>query len=426
MRPGTAAGGDAGSGGGGNGGDSLLSGHGVPYATPVLMILFDNGSVQCYTSPAHLTAIEKQRTQAVADRATITDPISSARQTTAERPSLLLPFSPPARASVNGEGWEEADWRGQSGAGIPQSRKWKSKPTRAAVAAAATSAATTSLLNAAGRMSLRTRASAPSSLLSGPRSSTGAPSADTASNRQKRTEVVAADAAVATTAKENGAAVPRASSIHRSSSRPRLWQQPPSLTSSLTSLEDALAARRAGRRAADRAQRIAWASHLTDDASGWGRDEGGDWQLPSSALQGRVGSSGRGVGAVVATRREDGAAGDSSGHETTSDDEAFISFRSQVGAGGNIYFVRWALRGSILNNRMMRIPLIQGGINVSASCSLCFTINRKKESKAPLRSLNYFYKDAPFELKNCYFVTIKLTALLFFRFTIFGFCTADF
>ncbi|CAN0572954.1 unnamed protein product, partial [Ectocarpus sp. 12 AP-2014] len=65
LRPGAAASSEELNGGGaGAGRASYGAGYQPPYVTPVLMVLFDNGSVQCYTSPAHLTAVEKERTRA--------------------------------------------------------------------------------------------------------------------------------------------------------------------------------------------------------------------------------------------------------------------------------------------------------------------------------------------------------------------------
>ncbi|CAM9348179.1 unnamed protein product, partial [Scytosiphon promiscuus] len=60
LRPGAATGGGGDDDGGSGSGDGILN-RDPPYVTPVLMVLFDNGSVQCYTSPAHLAAIERER-----------------------------------------------------------------------------------------------------------------------------------------------------------------------------------------------------------------------------------------------------------------------------------------------------------------------------------------------------------------------------
>lgn len=47
--------------GGSNDANSFAGGRKLPYVTPVLMLLYDNGSVQCFTGPSHLSAAEKER-----------------------------------------------------------------------------------------------------------------------------------------------------------------------------------------------------------------------------------------------------------------------------------------------------------------------------------------------------------------------------
>lgn len=335
LRPAATAGGDD-----GNGGVSAGS-HGAPYVTPVLMVLFDNGSVQCYTSPAHLAAVDKERNRAAAERVAATAAtaaaaaVDAAAATTASsgqkydaRP-LLSPSSPTTRGAQDAEEEEEGEvminWRSKPATRAPRPVEWRARPARtAAAAAAAAAAASTSLMDAAGRMTLRSAAGESSTMSPAAASGGAAPDAQ---------------------AGGTGAA-PKASPSHRATARPRLWQPPAALASSPNTLEEALAARRAGKRAADRAQRMAWASYLAAGASSGGGRGDMDVQAAASALSGhssvRGGTDGDSVerfaalvaGVAVpggtAGVRAGGGGGSSSGHESTSEDEAFVSFRSQV------------------------------------------------------------------------------------------------
>lgn len=240
LRPGAARSGDDTGGGASQGG---LSGsrHHSPYVTPVLMVSFDNGSVQCYTSPAHLAVVEKERTQQTAAAAAATAAAAAAAAAEVPPAAAVQPLGSPSSPSVTAAGRE---------------------PGSAAAPAAP---------------------AAPAS---------GEPTA------------------------RKGARVKQTRRCNPS--RPRLWQQPPPVASP---------ARRAP---ADRAQRTAWASYLTDASS--------DEELPvvSSSTSGRRSSSLRGeprapAQAAAGRGGEQEAGGrSSSGQESTSDDELFVSFRSQV------------------------------------------------------------------------------------------------
>jgi len=103
LRPGAATSGD-GSGGGTSRGGHGSSGRHSPYVTPVLMVLFDNGSVQCYTSPAHLAVVEKETAAAAA--ATAAAAAAGAAKPAAAGPPASQPpespSSPPAIAPGEG------------------------------------------------------------------------------------------------------------------------------------------------------------------------------------------------------------------------------------------------------------------------------------------------------------------------------------
>lgn len=236
LRPGAARSGDD------NGGDVSQGGLGgsrrrSPYVTPVLMVSFDNGSVQCYTSPAHLAVVEKERTQQTAAAAAAAAVAAVQAPPAASAQPLGSPVSPPVTASGR-----------EQGSAAP--------------------------------------AAAPAS-------------GETAARKGSRVKQT-----------------PRRSM----SSRPRLWQQPPPVASP------------ARRVPADRAQRTAWASYLTDASS--------DEELPMvsaaasgrrSAVRGEAGAP-PAQAAAAAGRGGEQEAGtrSSSGQESTSDDDLFVSFRSQV------------------------------------------------------------------------------------------------
>ena len=69
----------------------------APYVTPVLMVLFDNGSVQCFTSPANISALEKDRARAAAVEAAVQTSVP-AEEGSGGCPTLS-PCSSPARSN---------------------------------------------------------------------------------------------------------------------------------------------------------------------------------------------------------------------------------------------------------------------------------------------------------------------------------------
>lgn len=343
LRPGASTGGGEGGSGCGGGvgqvGDSFHRAR-APFVTPVLMVLFDNGSVQCYTSPAHVSAVEKERARAMeqaaatvaaakAAKAGITSGVAEGHP--AAQVLTTTPCSPPPttrghRQRVEGEGEEEeTDW-----------------PSSAAAASAI------STMDKADRLLLRSRTTA------SPETSVTRVSAAIAAVQAREQ----AEARVSDASRSAEGASSHEPSSHRALTRPRLWPPPPATASTLKTLKEALAARRA----ADRAQRLAWASYATSGTSGGDGDVQTQVQaaaLPrySSLRRGGVvadsvlaGRGGRGGGEEAGGGA--GGGGSSSGHDSTSDDDAMVSFRPQVRAPGG------GLRGDgVLCRRLSRLWL---------------------------------------------------------------------
>lgn len=286
------------------------SSHRPPYVTPVLMVLFDNGSVQCYSSPAHLSAVEKERTRAVGTVTSILPSMGNARQSVA---SAATPTpTPPARAH---------EGAGTAGA------------SRATALGGA--GATASLMDAAGRVSLSSPAAQgdarpPASAIvrGGGGNSGGGGGVDT-------------NYKTSTSLSRSGSSGKR--------SRLSMWQPPAalssppppqqqrhspsvsSLSSSLTKLEEALAARRL--RVAERGQRTSRGSssysgsaYVGATAAAAGRSDA----RSSGRISGSRGSLATAGNGGAATTAGTGGGGDSSGHDSSSEEESFVSFRSQV------------------------------------------------------------------------------------------------
>lgn len=256
LRPGATTG-DSEFSAGGLGGSDARGHRRPPYVTPVLMVLFDNGSVQCFTSPAHISALEKDIAR---DAAAAVDSKNAVAGETA---------SPSAAASAGAVSPTPGSAEGGSGAQpTPHPCSTPSRSTRrsetdggerasavrgrsaAAVATTAvTMAAAAATRDGQGHNELNT-------------SGSGSSSASRSAGPFKASLSAAAVAL-----------------------RPRLWQGPPLLGSS------------------------------SAVSSG---DQGA--RLPRRAARAGAGQGRSGVG----------GGGNSSGHDSTSDDDVFVSFRSQV------------------------------------------------------------------------------------------------
>lgn len=283
----------------------------APYVTPVLMVLFDNGSVQCYTSPAYLSALERERMRTVGEQH-----VPSAAAAVGSITGRKATASASATAS--------ADGRKSANPAPPVSPPAKPQATTGTETSKREStmgkaAATASLMDAV-EMTLS------SSMAQG--------------NAHPSTASRSVGNGPETKNNPSTSPSPQPPSSGRKA-RPRVWQPPldaaDRASSSRTTLGDALSVRR--RRAAERAREMAWGSSPGSASGGGGRWGATDSEVNAASTRSgvrsvRKGNDARGswrkaVGAATVTAP--GAGSDSSGHETfSSEDEAFVSFRSQV------------------------------------------------------------------------------------------------
>lgn len=338
----------------GVGGDTGAGSRRVPYVTPVLMVLYDNGSMQCFTSPAHLSAVERERSR----HAGVNKAGGSGHAGVGAGGSGAVSASNASSKGVTassvaggGNDAQPLSAPSQRSQGAPKPPPPPpppmSPPTRnpiglgraGAARAADSSVAAASLMDATGRMSIAgTPSSSPaptskSSTKTAPGASAGsAPGpGSSAANRTSRRSGIERDER----GKKSEPSTP-ATSSHRGRRDALIWERPAAVSPSLTTLEGALADRR--RRAQERLQRIAW---------GGGGGEGASRRSasPSARRSGNEGAESIGASAGRPARRIAGGprgppcptaaatasrSNNSSGHESTSEDEAFSTFRSQV------------------------------------------------------------------------------------------------
>lgn len=252
LRPGATTG-DSEFNAGGLGGSDARGHRRPPYVTPVLMVLFDNGSVQCFTSPAHISALEKDIAR---DAAAAVDSKNAAAVETA---------SPSAAASVGPVSPTPGSAEGGSGAQpTPHPCSTPSRSTRR------------SETDGGERASAVRERSAAAVAATAVTMAAAAATRDGQDHGELNTIGSGSRSAGPFKASLNAAAV---------ALRPRLWQGPPFLGSS---------------------------SAVSSGAQGA--------RLPRRAARAGAGQGRSGVG----------GGGTSSGHDSTSDDDVFVSFRSQV------------------------------------------------------------------------------------------------
>lgn len=258
LRPGATTGDSEFSAGGLRGSDA--SGHRrPPYVTPVLMVLFDNGSVQCFTSPAHLSALEKDIARDAAAAVDSKNVTAGETATPSAAPSAGAVSSTPGSAE-GGSGAQPTphpcstpsrSTRRSETDGGERASAVRGRSAAAAAATAATMVAAAATRDGQGHNELNTSGSGSSS------------------------------------SSASGSAGPFKASLSSAAAalRPRLWQGPPLLGSS---------------------------SAVSSGAQGA--------RIPRKAARAGAGQGRSGVGGGE----------NSSGHDSTSDDDVFVSFRSQV------------------------------------------------------------------------------------------------